>query len=58
MRSPQTPSDEKQRLVGLEALSILYTPAEERFDRITRCAARLLDAPIALVSLVAADVQW
>ncbi|MEO7793902.1 MAG: sensor domain-containing diguanylate cyclase [Thermoanaerobaculia bacterium] len=58
MRSPQTPVDEEQRLVGLQALNILYTPAEERFDRITRCAAKLLDAPISLVSLVAADVQW
>jgi diguanylate cyclase (GGDEF)-like protein len=58
MRSPQTPFDEKKRLAGLEALNVLFTPAEERFDRITRCAAKLLDAPIALVSLIAADVQW
>ncbi|MEO8277280.1 MAG: sensor domain-containing diguanylate cyclase [Thermoanaerobaculia bacterium] len=58
MRTPREPLDEKKRLAGLAALSVLYTPAEERFDRITRCAAKLLDAPIALVSLVAADVQW
>jgi diguanylate cyclase (GGDEF)-like protein len=52
------PPNEHQRLADLHALNVLYTPAEERFDRITRCAARLLDAPISMVSLVAADVQW
>jgi len=37
---------------------VLYTPAEERFDRITRLAGRILQVPIALVSLVGKDVQW
>jgi diguanylate cyclase (GGDEF)-like protein len=58
MQIAPIPPDEQQRLASLQALGVLYTPAEERFDRITRCAARLLDAPIAMVSLVAADVQW
>ncbi|PLS82927.1 MAG: GGDEF domain-containing protein, partial [Chloroflexi bacterium] len=46
------PSNEVQRLSALRALHILDTPAEERFDRITRLAQRLFDVPIALVSLV------
>lgn len=52
------PRDEQKRLAALEALDLLYTPAEERFDRITRIASQLLDAPIALVTLVARDRQW
>lgn len=40
------------RLAALTATGLLDTPAEERFDRLTRLAARLLKAPIALLSLV------
>ena len=58
MNRPPTPSDEPSRLASLNALEILYTPAEERFDRITRLATRLLDVPIALLSLVDGRVQW
>lgn len=54
----EVPVDEDLRLAGLRELSILDTPAEERFDRITRIAAALADAPIALVSLVDEDRQW
>ena len=46
------------RLAELRATGLLDSPAEEAFDRLTRLAARLLDAPVALVSLVDADRQW
>src|SRR5262245_57367454 len=52
------PADEASRLAALHALGILYTPAEERFDRITRLACRSLETPIALVSLVDSAFQW
>ena len=52
------PPDEEQRLAALHALGLLDTPAEERFDRLTRVAASLFDVPIALVSLVDANRQW
>lgn len=55
---PPTPPDEAQRLASLRSLKILDTPPEERFDRITRTAARLFNAPIALVSLVDKTRQW
>ncbi|MBI5108876.1 MAG: sensor domain-containing diguanylate cyclase [Rhodocyclales bacterium] len=58
MIAPEIPQDEAQRLAALESMDVLFTPSEERFDRITRLAARLLGTPIALVSLVARDVQW
>jgi len=57
MRGP-IPKDEEQRLASLRALRILDTEPEERFDRITRLASALFDAPIALVSLVDENRQW
>lgn len=58
MIPPPTPEDEARRLAALRALRILDTPAEERFDRITRTARRLFGVPIALISLVDGDRQW
>lgn len=58
MKAPDLPENEVQRLAALQAMDVLFTPGEERFDRITRIAARVLGTPIALVSLVARDVQW
>jgi diguanylate cyclase (GGDEF)-like protein len=52
------PGNEQARLEALHGLGVFYTPAEERFDRITRLACRLLDAPIAMVTLVDATCQW
>lgn len=55
---PPTPPDEVQRLQVLLDLNLLDTPPDERFDRITRLAARLFNVPIALVSLIDAERQW
>ncbi len=57
MRAP-LPSDEPERLRALRDAGVLDSPAEERFDRITRLARRVFDVPIALVSLVDAERQW
>ncbi len=51
-------ADEPERLQALQDLKILDTPAEARFDRITRLAALLFNVPIVLVSLVDKDRQW
>jgi len=58
MLKPAIPENEAERLHALDELNVLYTPAEERFDRITRLAGRLLDTPIALVTLVSDKCQW
>ncbi len=58
MKAPELPVDESQRLQQLHALNLLHTPAEERFDRLTRLARRLFNAPVALVSLLEEDHQW
>jgi len=58
MMEAPLPPDESTRLQALRDLGQLFTPAEERFDRITRLAARFLRMPIALISLVASRIQW
>src|SRR5271167_278689 len=50
--SAPIPPNEAQRLEALRALNLLDTPPEERFDRITRLAARVLNVPMACVVLV------
>jgi diguanylate cyclase (GGDEF)-like protein len=52
------PPDEGVRVRALHDLGVLFTPAEERFERITRLAARFLRMPMALVSLVDSRIQW
>lgn len=58
MHPPPIPDNERQRLEELRVLRILDTPFEERFDRITRVAAKLFHVPIALISLVDENRQW
>lgn len=58
MQAPAFPDKESSRLDTLRALQLLDTPAEDRFDRLTRLARRVFDVPMALVSLVDADRQW
>jgi GAF domain len=53
-----TSRNEEQRLASLHSLGILDTPPEERFDRITRLAASIFNAPMASISLVDRDRQW
>ena len=58
-RTLDDPRDaEEQRLAALREYDVLDTPPEESFDRITRLARRLLQAPIAAISLVDRDRQW
>ena len=47
-----------ERIETLRLSALLDSPAEEAFDRLSRLAARLLGAPIALVSLVDSDRQF
>ena len=54
----RVPENERERLVALRSYRILDTGPEERFDRLTRLAARLFGKEIALVSLVDEARQW
>ena len=58
MKRPEIPSNEETRLNKLRSLNILDTPAEERFDRLTRLSKRIFNVPIALVSLIDDNRQW
>jgi len=48
---------EAERLSALDSYRILDTPPEPAFDDLTRIAAQVCAAPIALVSLVAEQRQ-
>lgn len=58
MQKAPIPESEAERLKSLQSLNILDTPQEERFDRITRIAKKLLNVEIVLVSLVDKERQW
>src|SRR5471032_2007017 len=45
-------AQEAHRLAALRALNLLDTPPEERFDRITRLAARVLGVQVVALILV------
>lgn len=58
MKPPLTPPDESARLAALRAYEILDTEPESAFDDLTKLAAHITGAPIALVSLIDTDRQW
>lgn len=50
--------DESQRLSALQRLDLLDTEPSESLDRLTRLAAQMFDAKVALVTLVDEERQW
>src|ERR1700733_10606531 len=58
MISAPLPHDEAERLAELQALEILDTPSEARFNRIVEGAARVFRTQIAYVAMVDANRQW
>ena len=52
------PTDAPERLAAVARTTLLDTPPEEAFDRLTRMAARLLGAPVSLITLVTDDRQF
>ncbi|WP_187830434.1 putative bifunctional diguanylate cyclase/phosphodiesterase [Siccirubricoccus phaeus] len=58
MPSAPLPETEAARLSALQALQVLDTPREERFDLFARLAADIAETPIAAVTLVDAERQW
>lgn len=57
-RRIEDPIRSPSRVAALRRSELLDTPSEEVFDRLTRIAARALDAPVALLTLVDADRQF
>jgi GAF domain-containing protein len=54
----QVSTSEKKRLNVLWQYDVLDTVPEEMFDDLTELAARICEAPIAMISLVDEDRQW
>ena len=55
---PPLPIDEQARIAELCGFDVLDTEPERAFDNLTRLAAIITGAPIALFSLVDTDRQW
>jgi PAS domain S-box-containing protein len=55
---PLTHIGSPARLAALRQLGLLDTPANPAFDRMTRLAARMLHAPVALVTFVEEERQF
>jgi sigma-B regulation protein RsbU (phosphoserine phosphatase) len=52
------PANEAQRLAAVRRYDVLDTPPDGAFERITALAARLLNVPISIVSIVDTDRIW
>ncbi len=58
MKEPDLPANENERMAALLDLKILDTAPEEVFDRITRLAAHIIDAPVVLMTFLDEDRNW
>lgn len=56
--SAAVPEDEEARLAALAEYEMLDTEPEQRFDRLVDLVSKLLDVPVAALSLVDRDRQW
>lgn len=54
----KTHTIEAERIKALKSLEILDTPPDGSFDKVTRLAAKLLEMPIAIITLVDTDRIW
>lgn len=57
MISPPLPANEAERLAAIERYKLVGLGREPAFDRVTNLASTLFDVPMALVSIVGADMQ-
>ncbi len=58
MKAAPRPANEERRLAAVQALHLLDTPAEERFDRITKRAVKELHVPISTITILDKDREW
>lgn len=58
MKLAPIPVNEDERLAALRRYEILDTKAEEAYDDLTRLAARILNTPMSLISLVDEARNW
>lgn len=58
MQPAPIPDNETERLRAVQALGLLDTPPEERFDALTREALAAFHVPISTITLVDKDREW
>ena len=58
MTTPQIPDNELERQAALENYDVLSAFSEEEYDNITQIAARIMDVPICVISLVDNERQF
>lgn len=58
VQPPAIRANEAERVAALRNYHILDTPAEPRFDALTKLAATALNVPMAVIAFVDADRQW
>jgi hypothetical protein len=49
---PDSPANEKNRLLTLERLQLLNSGSEENYDNITKLASFICDTPVSLITLI------
>ena len=52
------PPNEIRRLAAVQRLRLLGTPAEERFDKITRLARRMFGVSMSVIDIVGETMAW
>jgi diguanylate cyclase (GGDEF)-like protein len=52
------PSSEIRRLAAVQKVRLLGTPAEERFDKITRLARRMFGVSMSIIDIVGEKMAW
>ena len=50
--------NEEKRLVAVHQLKLMGTPAEERFDKITRLVQQLFNVPFSAITLAGEKLNW
>jgi GAF domain-containing protein len=58
MKLAPIPTDESERIADLNALKILDTPREPRFDKLTELVADVFEMPMVFLTMVDSDRQW
>ncbi|MFZ3011446.1 MAG: GAF domain-containing protein [Minisyncoccia bacterium] len=58
MQNAPMPSDEDKRIEVVHRLALLDTEPEERFDVLTREAAKKLNVSMSMVSILDSDREW
>jgi GAF domain-containing protein len=58
MKKAPIPKNEFERIQSVQALGILDTPPEERFDKLTRAATLIFHVPISTLTIIDAQREW